>query len=126
MPSRAKVLGNGTIRGHKALGMPCRLEPLHAILTLPRGPMRVFTAVIQVATLPMLHPGQDVALGRAVALELIRDDDPRDIPQALEQLAKQLLRRVLIAPALDQNVEDVIVLVDSAPEVRASESTKRQ
>src|SRR5215510_10877025 len=81
--------------------------------------MRVFTAVIQVTTLPMFHPGQDVALGRAVALELIRDDDPWDIPQALEQLAKKLLHRVLIAPALDQNVEDVIVLVDRAPEVMA-------
>jgi len=32
---------------------------------------------------------------------------------------KKLLRRVLIAPALDQNVEDVIVLVDRAPEAMA-------
>ena len=81
--------------------------------------MRILTPVVQIAMLAMLHPRQDLALGRAVALELIRDDDPRYIPQALEQLAKKLLRRVLIAPALDQNVEDVIVLVDRAPEAMA-------
>ena len=31
MPSRAKVLGNGAIRGQEALGMSRGLEPLHAI-----------------------------------------------------------------------------------------------
>ena len=81
--------------------------------------MRVLTAVVEVATLVVFDPGQDLALRRAVALQLIRDDDPRYIPQALEQLAKKLLRRLLIAPALYQDVERVIVLVDSAPQVMA-------
>src|SRR4030095_5487193 len=102
--------------GQKALGVPRRLEPLHTIFTLPRRPVRVLAAIIEVAALPMFYSGQDLALGRAVALQLIRDDDPRDIPQALEQLAKELLRRVLIAPALNQDIEDVVVLVDSAPQ----------
>jgi hypothetical protein len=77
--------------------------------------MRVLTAVVEGATLAMVHPGQALPFRRAVALQLIRDDDPRYIPQALEQLAKKLLRGLLITPALDQNVEDVVVLVDSAP-----------
>ena len=81
--------------------------------------MGVLTPVIEIATLAVFDPGQDLALRRAVALQLIRDDDPRDIPQALEQLAKELLRRVLIAPALDQDIEDVVVLVDSTPQVMA-------
>ena len=119
MPSWSEVLGNRTIRGQKALGVPRRLEPLHAIFTLPRRPVRVLAAVIEVAALPMFYSGQDLALGRAVALQLIRDDDPRYIPQALEQLAKELLRCLLIAPALDQDIEDVVVLVDSAPQVMA-------
>jgi len=41
--------------------------------------MRVFATVIEITALPMFYPGQDLALGRAVALELIRDDDPRYI-----------------------------------------------
>src|SRR5262249_14844034 len=81
--------------------------------------MRILTPVIEIAALAMLHPGQDVLFGRAVALQLIRNDDARDIPQALEQLAKKLLRGLLVAAALHQNVEDMIVLVDSAPQVMA-------
>src|SRR5262245_52187579 len=95
------------------------LEPLHAPFPLARRPMRVLTAVVERAALAMLHPGQDVPFGRAVALELIRNDDTRDIPQALEQLAKELLRGLLIAPALHEDIQHVIVLVDSAPEVMA-------
>src|SRR5688500_10680850 len=70
MPSRAKVLGNRTIRGQKALGMPRRLEPWHAIFALACGAMGVFTAVVEVTTLPVFDPGQNLTLRRPVALEL--------------------------------------------------------
>ena len=113
------MLGNGAIRRQKPLSMARRFKPLHAIFALPRGPMRVLTAVVEIATLAVFDPGQDLALRRAVALQLIRDDDPRYIPQALEQLAQELLRRLLIAPALDQDIEDVVVLIDGAPQVMA-------
>jgi hypothetical protein len=56
MPSWSEVLGNRTIRGQKALGVPRRLEPLHAIFTLPRRPVRVLAAIIEVAALPMFPP----------------------------------------------------------------------
>ena len=92
---------------------------MHPILALARGAMRVFAPVIEVATLAMLHPGQDLALGRAVALELIGDHHAWHVLQPFEQLAKELLRRLLIPPALDQDVEDVVVLIDSAPQVMA-------
>ena len=92
MPSGSEVLGNGSIRGQKALGMPRRLKPLHAPFPLACGPMRVLTPVVQITTLAMLYLGQDLPLGRAVALQLIGDDDPRDVLQPLEQLAEKLLR----------------------------------
>jgi hypothetical protein len=41
--------------------------------------MRVLTAVVQIATLAVFDPGQELALGRAVALELIRNDHSWDI-----------------------------------------------
>jgi len=94
--------------------MPGRLEPLHAILTLPRGTMRMLTAVVQRATLAMFHPRQDFTLRRAVALELVRDNHAWDIPQALEQLTKELLRRLLVTATLHQDIEHVIVLVHGA------------
>ena len=79
----AEMLGNGAIRRQKPLRMSRRFKPLHAIFALPRRPMRVLTAVVEIATLAV-YSGEDLTLRRAVALQLIRDDDPRDIPQALE------------------------------------------
>jgi hypothetical protein len=81
--------------------------------------MRVFAPVIEVATLPVFHSWQEFAFGRTIALQLIRDDDAWHVLQPLEQLAKALLRSLLITPALDQDVEHVIVLISGAPQVMA-------
>src|SRR5262249_37055369 len=116
MPSRAKVLGDGSIRRQKSLGMSCGLEPLHAIFSLACGAMGVFTAVVEGATLAVFDPGQDLALGRPVALQLIGNDDAGHVLEPFEQLAKELLGRLLSTPALDQDVEHVVVLVDSTPQ----------
>ena len=78
--------------------------------------MRILTPIIEVATLAMLHPGQHLALRRAVALQLVRNEDPRHVLQALQQRAEKLFRGVLVAPALHQDVEHVVVLIDSAPQ----------
>src|SRR5262249_1885335 len=107
MPSWSEVLGNRTIRRQKTLGMTRRLNTLHPILTWTSGPMGILTLVVQIATLAVFDPGQDLPFGRAVALQLIGDDHAWHVLQSLEQLARELLRCVLIAPALDQNVEDV-------------------
>ena len=119
MPSRAEVLGNGTIGGEKALSVPWGLEPLHALFPLARRSMRILTPVVEIATLAVFHPGQNLTLRRAVALELIRDDHLWHVLQPLEQLAEKLLRRLLVASALHQDVEDVIVLVNRSPQVMA-------
>lgn len=99
--------------------MPRRLKPLNTILALPRRPMRVFAAVIAGATLPMCDPRQALPLRRAVALELIRDEHPWHVLQPLEHLAKELLRRFLVAAALHQDIQHAVVLVNSAPPVMA-------
>ena len=97
--------------------MPAGFEPLHVVLALPRRTMRVFTPVIEVATLPVFHPGQDLPLRRTIAFELIGNDHPWHVLQALEQLTEKLLRRVRVAAALYQDIHHVVVLVDSAPQV---------
>src|SRR5215831_10705526 len=81
--------------------------------------MRVLAAVVEIPTLAMLDPWENLALGRTIALQLVGNDDAGNICEALEELAKKLLGGLLIAPALDQNVEHMIVLVDSAPQVMA-------
>jgi hypothetical protein len=64
----------------------------------------------------MFYPGENLALGRAVALQLIRDEHPWHIGEAFEQLAKALLRDLLVAPTLHQDSEDVVVLIHGPPE----------
>jgi hypothetical protein len=99
--------------------MPGGFGSLHATLALARGAMRVLTAMIERATLAMLHAREHLACGRAVALQLVRDDHAWHVLQALEQLAKALLCGLLMAPALHQAIQDVVVLVHRAPQIMA-------
>src|SRR5262249_32486547 len=117
MPSGSAVLGNGAIRRQQTLGLPGGCEPLHAILALTRRPMRVCTPVIEIPTLTVFHPGQYLALDRAIALQFVCNDDARNVREALKQRAETLLGRVLVAPALHQNIQDVVVLIHSPPQV---------
>src|SRR6266446_2839118 len=116
MPPGTKMLKDGAERRQKTLRMTRRLKPLHAIFSLACRAMRMLTAVVEITTLAVFHPRQDLALRCPVALELLRDDLPWHVLQPLEQLAKELLRRVPVAAALHQNVEDVVVLVNRAPQ----------
>ena len=79
MPSRAEVLGDGTIRRQKALGMTGGFEPLHPPLPLARWPVRVLAPVIEITTLAMLYPWEHLACGRAVALQLVCHDDAGNV-----------------------------------------------
>ena len=104
MPSRLEVLGNGAMRRQKSLGMLRGLKLLHAMFSLPGRPMRVLAPVIEIPTLTMLDPWENLALGGAVALQLVYNDDAGHVREAFEQLAKKLLRSLLIAPALYQDI----------------------
>jgi hypothetical protein len=104
MPSQAEVLCDGAIRGQKALGMPGGFEPLHPPLALAGGVMRVLGAVVQIPVLPMFHPRQEFPLGGLIALQFVRDDDPRHVRQPSQQFAEKLLRCLFISTALDEKV----------------------
>jgi hypothetical protein len=77
----------------------------------------VLGTVIQVPVLAMLHTGEHVLFGRAIAFELVRDDHPRDVSQPFEQLAEKLLRCSLVALTLHQDVEHVAILIHRPPQV---------
>ena len=79
-------------------------------------PLGVLPAVVQSATLAGFASGSSGALGRAVALALLGDDDAWHVPLPLEQLAKNFLGGVLVPVALPQASQYVIGLVDSAPQ----------
>jgi hypothetical protein len=103
--SRAEVLGDGTIRREEALGVTRGLEPLHALFALACRLVGVFGAIVQVAVLPVFYARQDLPLGRPIAFQPIGDDDPWNVPASFEELAEELLGRVLVPSALHQDIE---------------------
>jgi hypothetical protein len=117
VPSRSEVLGDRTIGGEEPLRMSWGLEALQAPLALAGGLMGVLRAVIEIAVLAMFRPRQDVPLRGPIPLQLVCDDDPRDILAALEQLAEELLSRVFIPPTLDQDIQDMTVLIHGPPQI---------
>jgi hypothetical protein len=91
MTSGAKMALNRSEGGEGPLGLAGCLEPPHRAFALAGGLMRVLGSVVQPLVRAMLDPRQELALGRPVAGELVRDDHARDIPQAFEQLAEEPL-----------------------------------
>ena len=63
----------------------------------------------------MGHRRHQLAVSKLVAGQLVGDDHPRHVAQALEQLAEKSLGRHRVAARLHQDVEHVAVLVDRAP-----------
>ncbi len=84
--------------------MTSRLEAPHRSLTLTCWLVRVFCSIIQPFVLPVLDAHQDLPLGCAVAGKFVGDDHTWHVLAALEELAKESLRRRLIPPALDQDI----------------------
>ena len=65
----------------------------------------------------MQHRRHKLAVPHLVAGELVGDDHPWHLPQALAQSAEELLCGHRVSARLDQNVEHVAVLVDRAPQL---------
>ena len=119
MASRSEVLRDGTIGCEETLGLPQRLESLHASFSLPRWLVGVFRPVVRRAMLPMLDAGQNLVYGGTVASQLIGDDDSWNAREIFEPLAEELFRSRLIPAALHEDIKDGPVLIDGAPEIGA-------
>ena len=66
--------------------------------------------------LPVLDAGHDFTFGRGVAAELVGDQHARRSPLLLQELAGQAFGGLLVAPALDEDIETKALLIDRAPE----------
>jgi hypothetical protein len=79
--------------------------------------MRVLGPIIQIAALPMLNLGKQLALSDAIAAQLVGHDDARLILQTLQQSLEKALCGIGVTAWLNQDVEHNPILVDGAPEV---------
>jgi hypothetical protein len=78
--------------------------------------MGILRSVIETFVLTVLDAGHDLSLGGRVASQLIGDQHTRRAALLLKQLAEQAFGGLLIAPALDEDIENEAFLIDGAPE----------
>ena len=74
---------DNAVSRQEALGLPRRLEPLHLPLASTRRPVGVIGAVVEVAALPVLDLGHDVAMRHPVAAQAVGDEATRLVFQAM-------------------------------------------
>jgi len=65
----------------------------------------------------MFNFGKQLALGHAVASQLVSHDHARDILKALQQPSKEALRGFGVPPRLNQDVEHNAVLIHGTPKI---------
>ena len=114
--TEVKEVVDRVVGGQEALRVPGRIEPLHLLLAPPLRLVRVLGSAGKAFVPAMLDTGHDLPLRRAVARQLGRDHHSRGLAMPLQRLAQQALGGLLVAAALDQDVEHDTALVDGAPQ----------
>src|SRR4051812_13295101 len=100
----------------KPLHLPRRLEALHDPLASSRWLMPILCPVVEPFVLAVLDARHDLPLGGGVAAQLVGEQHTRRLSLLLQQFAQQAFGGLLIAPALDEDVENKPLLVDRTPE----------
>src|SRR3954451_11917777 len=109
-------VGDLIMDGQKPLHLPRRLEALHDPLSSSRRLVGILRPVVEAFVLAVLDAGHDLPLGGTVAAQLVGDQHTRRLPLLLHELAQQAFGGFLVAPALDQDIENEALLVNRAPE----------
>ena len=103
------------VRWKEPLSLAGRFELLHLPLSSARRLVRILGSIVQSLVLAMLDAGHDLSLRRAIAGKLVGDHDAWRSHLLLQQLAQQSLGGLLVAAALDQNIEHDPGLVAGVP-----------
>lgn len=109
-------IGDLIMGRQKPWHLPPRLEPLDDPFSSSGRLVGILRPVVEAVVLPVLDPGHDLTPGRSVAAELVGDQHARRSALLLQELAEQAFGGLLVAPALDEDIENKALLVDRAPE----------
>jgi hypothetical protein len=110
---------NRSVHAEEALGRSRRLEALQLALASSHCLMRVFRPIVIPQPLLMRTSKPETPERRGVGAQLVGDQQFRCETLLLEQLAHQPQRRPGVAPALDQHVEELALVVDGATDTSA-------
>src|SRR3954468_15760823 len=78
--------------------------------------MGILRPVVEALVLAVLDAGHDLPLGGTIAAQLVGDQHTRRSPLLLHELAEQAFGGFLVAPALNEDIENEAFLIDGAPE----------
>src|SRR5690242_12220152 len=109
-------VGDLIMDGQKLLHLPRRLEALHDPLSSSGRLVGILRPVVEAFVLAVLDARHDLPLGGTVAAQLVGDQHTRRSPLLLQQFAQQAFGGLLIAPALDEDIENKALLIDRTPE----------
>jgi hypothetical protein len=115
----AKKIVDRTMSREKTLGLSWGLESTHLAFSLPRRLMRDFRTVVLSTSLAMGDAGDELAPGRSIAGEFISHQLMRDILQPFQRLAQEACRSVFVPPFLHQDIQDLAILINRAPQIVA-------
>jgi len=101
-----KVAMDERMSGEELLRLAGGFEPLHLAFSSSGRAMGVLRAVVEVSALPVLDIGQQMALSYPIASELVGDDHPGHILQALQQTPEEPLGGFRIPSVLHKDIED--------------------
>jgi hypothetical protein len=92
-------------------------EPSQRPFSLTRRFVRDFGAVIRIDVVDVLYRGHDRAMSGAIASEFVCDQPARFTSLAFEKTAEKAFSRTLIATALHQNINGIVVLINRTPQI---------
>jgi len=108
---------DGGMDAEKPLRGSRRLEPLHLALSSPHDLMGVLSAIV-FSEASIVRAGEaQLPERRAVGAQLVGDQQLRCEALFLEQLAHQPECRLRVSPTLNEDVENLALVVDGAPQI---------
>ena len=103
------------MEAEKTLRRSGRLETLHLALAPPHDLMGILSAIVLSEPLLMRTNQAKVAERRAIGAQLVGHQKFRHKALLLEKLAQQPEGCALVAPALNQYVQDFALVIDGSP-----------
>src|SRR5689334_3891631 len=109
-------VGDLIVDGEKPLHLPRRLEALHDPLSSSGRLVGILRPVVEALVLTVLDARHDLTLGGPIAAQLVGDQHTRRSSLLLQQFTQQAFGGLLVAPALNEDIENKAFLIDRAPE----------
>jgi len=117
MPAVAEKIVHSRVKREEALSVASRLKAPHVSLPLTGGLVGELASIVRISASVMIRSGQDFPCGRGVALGPIGHETHRLGTLGFQCHAEEPLGGPCIASTLHEDIDDVSILVDRAPEV---------